>query len=105
MVLLLPLLLAIACFSKAFALERPSKGNKCIFAKVKTQKKTAKGTALWITKEDRDTSQRNYNEFCANVPWNATGKAHNGVRSATCFKNDGKTNPYVDDKGKKQSGR
>lgn len=103
MVLLLPLLLAIACFSTAFALERPSKGNKCIFAKIKTQTKTKKGEAVWITKEDRDTSQRDCNEFCAKVNFNATGKATNNVRSATCFKNDGKTSPYVDDKGKNKS--
>lgn len=102
MVLLLPLLLATLCFLPAFARERPSKGNKCIFAKVRVQ--AANGKAVWETKEDRDTSQRDCNDFCANVSFNATGKAHNNIRSATCFKNDGKTSPYVDDKGNNQSG-
>lgn len=102
MVLLLPLLLTTSCFFTAFAHERPSASNECVFAKVKVQ--SVNGKALWETKEDRDASQRDCNEYCANISFNATGKAHNDMRSATCFKNDGKTSPFVDDTGHNQSG-
>lgn len=102
MILLLPLILVAAYFLTTLAQGRPSKGNKCILAKIQAQ--SVDGKTLWETQEDYDTSQRDCNEFCANVRHNVTSEADNNVRSATCFKNDGKSNPFVDDKGNNQSG-
>jgi hypothetical protein len=65
--------------------------NRCIFAKVKVQ--LANGHASWKTSEERDSSEHDCKTYCAIHSM----KTQNDIRSASCFKNDGK--PWVSEKG------
>jgi hypothetical protein len=65
--------------------------NRCIFAKVKVQ--SAIGHASWQISEERDSSEHDCKTYCAIHSM----KTQDDIRSASCFKNDGK--PCVSEKG------
>jgi hypothetical protein len=69
----------------------PGSDNRCIFAKVKVP--SANGHASWKTSDDRDSSQHDCNEYCATHSM----KTEDEIKSASCFKNDGK--PWTDETG------